>query len=148
MLLLSIQHYLTGIYGLNLDLDPSSSKPSLLDLPVTDAMLRATAGGGVDQLGVSLAGTWTQANLTAAMGLSRQQRRHRTQQQQQDPASFTITEPAVLFSAVPAALYVAVQTNVPSLAVVDAPATINLRPGGAAALQVGEAALLLAIFLS
>jgi len=128
-LLLSIQHHLTGIYGL--EVTSNSSTSGLLNLPTTDAVLRTNAGGGVSQLALSLAGTWTQANLTAALGLQQP-----ASQQQQEASAFTIKEPAVMFSAAPSALYVALQTNVASLGVQDAPATINLRPGGAAALTV------------
>jgi hypothetical protein len=130
MLLLSIQDHLTGVYGLQLS--SRAAKEALMGLPTADAVLRTNAGGGVDQLGVALAGSWTQANLTAALGLHQGQRGTG-----QDPAAFTFTDPMLLFSAAPAALYVAVQGNVPALGVQDAPATINLRPGGAAALEVG-----------
>lgn len=130
MLLLSIQDHLTGVYGLQLS--SRAAREGLMGLPTADAVLRTNAGGGVDQLGVALAGSWTQANLTAALGL------HQGQgvRAGQDAASFTFTDPMLLFSAAPAALYVAVQGNVPALGVQDAPATINLRPGGAAALEV------------
>lgn len=141
LLLLSIHHHLTGVYGL--DLRSSSAKEGLMDLPTSDAVLRTNAGGGVDQLGVTLAGAWTQANLSAALGLY-----HAKPQPQQDQASFTFTDPMLLFSAAPAALYVAVQSNVPSLGVRDAPATINMKPGGAAALEVKRTALLSALLQS
>lgn len=104
-----------------------------MGLPTADAVLRTNAGGGVDQLGVALSGPWTQANLTAALGLHQGQGGRAGQQ---DAAAFTFIDPMLLFSAAPAALYVAVQGNVPALGVQDAPATINLRPGGAAALEV------------
>lgn len=130
-LLLSVHHHLTGIYGL--DVSSSAAKESLMRLPTSDAVLRTNAGGGVAQLGISLAGAWTQNNLSAALGL------HQGQQQQQEQpgkAAFMLTNPMLLFSAAPAVMYVAIQTDVPSLGVSGAPATINIRPGGAAALEV------------
>lgn len=83
----------------------------------------------MDQLGAFLSGTWSQANLTAALGLH-------PSSNSNSKVSFTFTDPVLLFSAAPAALYVSVQADVSSLGVSRAPATINLRPGGAAALEV------------
>jgi hypothetical protein len=85
----------------------------------------------VDQLGAFLSGTWSQANLTAALGLHPS-----SNSNSNSKVSFTFTDPVLLFSAAPAALYVSVQADVSSLGVSRAPATINLRPGGAAALEV------------
>jgi hypothetical protein len=87
----------------------------------------------VDQLGAFLSGTWSQANLTAALGLHPSSN---SNSNSNSKASFTFTDPVLLFSASPAALYVSVQVDVSSLGVSRAPATINLRPGGAAALEV------------
>lgn len=132
-LLLAVQQQLTGIYGL--ELTSSAAKARLLGLPTSDAVVRTNAGGGVDQLGLSLAGIWAQANLTAALGLAQQPHRHK-QQQASGQDTFTVQEPVLLYSASPAALYVAVQTDVAALSVSNAPAVINLKPGGAATLKV------------
>jgi hypothetical protein len=129
-LLLAVQDHLTGIYGLNLN--SGSAQAGLMGLPSLDAVVKTNAGGGVSQLALTLAGRWSQGNLTAALGLQQAAAR------QSSKAAFTLSDPVLLFSAVPAAFYVAMQTNVPSLGVSDAPATINLRPGGAAALTVSS----------
>lgn len=131
-LLLAVHDHLTGIYGLNLN--SGSAQAGLMGLPSLDAVVKTNAGGGVSQLAVTLAGSWSQSSLTAALGLQQVANR----QLSKPGAAFTLTDPVLLFSAVPAAFYVAMQTNVPSLGVSDAPATINLRPGGAAALTVSS----------
>jgi hypothetical protein len=134
-LLLSVHHHLTGIYGL--DVSSSAAKDSLMRLPTADAVVRTNAGGGVTQLGITLAGAWTQTNLSAALGLYQGQQ----QREQPNKVAFTFTNPMLLFNAAPAVMYVAMQTNVPSLGVSGAPATINIRPGGAAALEVRAGAV-------
>jgi hypothetical protein len=127
-LLLAITPHLARMFGLAFT---PASKAALMSLPSTGAVLKTSAGGGVAQMALSLAGAWSPANLTIAFGVQ-------GSQLGAGAGAFTILNPTLLFNAAPSALYVAMTTTVPSLAVDGAPATLNVRPGGSAALTVSS----------
>jgi hypothetical protein len=128
-LLLAIAPQLARAYGLAMG--TRDAKSALMRLPATGAVARASAGGGVSQLAVNLAGEWTPASLAAALGVPGAPGR-----EQQAPPAFSIGKPTLLYSAAPSAFYAAMTTSMPSLAVDGQPATLNMRAGGNAALTV------------
>lgn len=129
-LLLPITHLLTSVYGLSLS--SAANRAALMRVPSTGAVVKTSSGGHVNQLALTLAGAWTPAKLSAVLGVQDAA----LQKQQQGGGLFTVSEPTLLFSAAPSALYVAMTTSINSLGVDGGPATLNLKPGGQAALAV------------
>jgi hypothetical protein len=92
------------------------------------ASLTVSSSHGVQEAAIGLQGQYSPSVLSAALGLPFVL---------PDDVFSVADDPLLLYSAVPAVMYVSVTADVPAIGVVGMTSTINIQPGRQVALQVG-----------